>query len=483
MCRFPLVYLKYRGKYMGGFFGVAKRNRCVNELFYGVDYNSHMGTKRAGIVTCNNGIFTRSIHNIENSYFRTKFEKHLEEFEGNVGIGVISDTDAQPIIVNCHLGKFAIVTVGRINNIIELEKELLSKGHHFCEHSYDIINPTEMIAALISEGNDYVSGIENVYSRVKGSCSMLLLTENSIIAARDKLGRTPIIIGEKEGAHAVTSETCSFPNLGYSIEYSLGPGEIIEISSEGYRQLRTPNEEMQICAFLWTYYGYPACEYEGRNVEQMRYDAGLNMGKEDDTDVDCVCAIPDSGIGMALGYAQGKGVPYQRGIVKYTPTWPRSFTPSSQERRELVAKMKLISNNSILKDKKVIFCDDSIVRGTQLRDNVQDMFDCGAKEVHIRISCPPLIYPCKFLNFTSSKSEMELITRQVIAKLEGGDPYKNLEAYAKTGSPEYNAMVEEIRKRLKLTSLKFSSIENVVSSIGLPKCKVCTHCFDGSSFE
>ena len=468
---------------MGGFFGVAKRNKCVNELFYGVDYNSHMGTKRAGIATCNKGIFTRSIHNIENSYFRTKFEKDLDEFEGNVGIGVISDTDAQPIIVNCHLGKFAIVTVGRINNIVELEKELLAKGHHFCEHSYDIINPTEMIAALISEGTDYVSGIENVYNRVKGSCSMLLLTENTIIAARDKLGRTPVIIGEKEGAHAVTSETCSFPNLDYTIEYDLGPGEIVEISSEGYRQLRKPNEEMQVCSFLWTYYGYPACEYEGRNVEQMRYDAGLNMGKEDETEVDCVCAIPDSGIGMALGYSQGKGIPYQRGIVKYTPTWPRSFTPSSQERRELVAKMKLISNNSILKNKKVIFCDDSIVRGTQLRDNVQDMFDCGAKEVHIRISCPPLIYPCKFLNFTSSKSEMELITRQVIAKLEGGDAYKNLDEYAKTNSPKYNAMVEEIRKRLKLTSLKFSSIENVVKSIGLPKCKICTHCFDGSSHE
>lgn len=468
---------------MGGFFGIAKRNRCVNELFYGVDYNSHMGTKRAGIATCNKGVFTRSIHNIENSYFRTKFEKDLDEFEGNVGIGVISDTDAQPIIVNCHLGKFAIVTVGRINNIVELEKELLAKGHHFCEHSYDIINPTEMIAALISEGKDYVSGIENVYNRVKGSCSMLLLTESTIIAARDKLGRTPVIIGEKEGAHAVTSETCSFPNLEYATSYDLGPGEIVEISSEGYRQLRAPNEEMQICSFLWTYYGYPACEYEGRNVEQMRYDAGLNMGKEDETEVDCVCAIPDSGIGMALGYSQGKGVPYQRGIVKYTPTWPRSFTPSSQERRELVAKMKLISNNSILKDKKVIFCDDSIVRGTQLRDNVQDMFDCGAKEVHIRISCPPLIYPCKFLNFTSSKSEMELITRQVIAKLEGGDAYKNLEEYAKTNSPKYNAMVEEIRKRLKLTTLKFSSIENVVESIGLPKCKLCTHCFDGSSFE
>ena len=343
---------------MGGFFGVAKKDKCVNELFYGVDYNSHMGTKRAGIATCNNGVFTRSIHNIENAYFRSKFEPDLDDFHGNVGIGVISDTDAQPIIVNCHLGKFAIVTVARINNINELEKEMLGKGHHFCEHSYDIINPTEMIAALISEGSDFVDGIENVFRSIKGSCSMLLLTESTIIAARDKLGRTPILIGKKDGAHAVTSESCSFANLGYEIEYTLGPGEIVEIKADGINQLRKPNEDMQICAFLWTYYGYPACEYEGRNVEAMRYDSGLKMGKNDDVDVDFICAIPDSGIGMALGYSQGKGLPYQRGIVKYTPTWPRSFTPSTQERRELVAKMKLITNKSLLKGKKVIFCDD-----------------------------------------------------------------------------------------------------------------------------
>jgi amidophosphoribosyltransferase len=467
---------------MGGFFGVAKKDKCVNELFYGVDYNSHMGTKRAGIATCNNGVFTRSIHNIENAYFRSKFEPDLDDFHGNVGIGVISDTDAQPIIVNCHLGKFAIVTVARINNINELEKEMLGKGHHFCEHSYDIINPTEMIAALISEGSDFVDGIENVFRSIKGSCSMLLLTESTIIAARDKLGRTPILIGKKDGAHAVTSESCSFANLGYEIEYTLGPGEIVEIKSDGINQLRKPNEEMQICAFLWTYYGYPACEYEGRNVEAMRYDSGVEMGKNDDVEVDFISAIPDSGIGMALGYAQGKGVPYQRGIVKYTPTWPRSFTPSTQERRELVAKMKLITNKSLLKGKKVIFCDDSIVRGTQLRDNVKDMLNDGVKEVHIRISCPPLIYPCKFLNFTASKSEMELITRRVIAELEG-DPNKNLEAYCKTGSPEYERMVEEIGKKLCLSSLKFNSIETIVKSIGLPKCKICTHCFDGSSYE
>lgn len=467
---------------MGGFFGVAKHDECINELFYGVDYNSHMGTKRAGIATCYGGVFTRSIHNIENSYFRSKFEGDLKDFRGNVGIGVISDTDAQPIIVNCHLGKFAIVTVGRINNINELEKELLAKGHHFCEHSYDIINPTEMIAALISEGTDYVTGIKNVYARVKGSCSMLLLTEDSIIAARDKYGRTPIIVGQKDGAHAITSETCAFPNLGYDVCYNLGPAEIVEVKADGITKLKEAEKTMQICAFLWTYYGYPVCEYEGKNVDLMRYESGLEMGRNDDTEVDFVSAVPDSGIGMALGYSQGKGVPYQRGIVKYTPTWPRSFTPSTQERRELVAKMKLIPNKTLLKDKKVIFCDDSIVRGTQLRDNVKDLFDCGAKEVHIRISCPPLIYPCKFLNFTASKSDMELITRRVIQHLEGRHD-KDLQEYATTDSPKYKAMVESIREELGLTSLKFNSIETIVKSIGLPKCCVCTHCFDGSSFD
>lgn len=467
---------------MGGFFGVAKHDECINELFYGVDYNSHMGTKRAGIATCYGGVFTRSIHNIENSYFRSKFEGDLKDFRGNVGIGVISDTDAQPIIVNCHLGKFAIVTVGRINNINELEKELLAKGHHFCEHSYDIINPTEMIAALISEGTDYVTGIKNVYARVKGSCSMLLLTEDSIIAARDKYGRTPIIVGQKDGAHAITSETCAFPNLGYDVCYNLGPAEIVEVKADSITKLKEAEKTMQICAFLWTYYGYPVCEYEGKNVDLMRYESGLEMGRNDDTEVDFVSAVPDSGIGMALGYSQGKGVPYQRGIVKYTPTWPRSFTPSTQERRELVAKMKLIPNKTLLKDKKVIFCDDSIVRGTQLRDNVKDLFDCGAKEVHIRISCPPLIYPCKFLNFTASKSDMELITRRVIQRIEGRHD-KDLQEYATTDSPKYKAMVESIREELGLTSLKFNSIETIVKSIGLPKCCVCTHCFDGSSFD
>lgn len=465
---------------MGGFFGLVSKEDCVKPLFYGIDYNSHMGTKRAGMATVDNGVFSRSIHNIENSYFRTKFECDLHEFSGKSGIGVISDTDAQPIIVNCHLGKFAIVTVARINNINDLEKELLAKGHHFCEHSYDIINPTEMIAALISDGKDIISGIENVYRNVKGSCSMLLLFNDRIIAARDFLGRTPIILGRNDKAIAATSETCAFPNLDFEVCYNVGPGEIVEFGSDSIRQLRKPEDEMQICAFLWTYYGYPVCEYEGRNVDEMRYSSGYECGHTDGTKADFVSAIPDSGIGMALGYAQGMGIPYKRGIVKYTPTWPRSFTPSTQERRNLVAKMKLIPNKQMLKGKKIVFCDDSIVRGTQLKDNVTDLFDCGASEVHVRISCPPLLYPCEFLNFTASKSELELITRRVIKELEG-DSDKCLEEYAKTDSEKYNRLVEEIRKKLGLTSLRFSSIENVVDSIGLPKCKICTHCFDNTS--
>lgn len=470
---------------MGGLFGIAKKKACVNELFYGVDYNSHMGTKRAGIVTVStDGIFTRSIHNIENSYFRTKFEGDLDSFSGNSGVGVISDTDAQPIIINCRLGKFAIVTVARINNVVELERELLAEGQHFCEHSYDIVNPTEVVATLLSQGKDLVDGINNVYRRVQGSCSMLLLFDNGdIIVARDKLGRTPLIIGRHAdgNAYAITSETCAFPNLGFEIDYNVGPGEIVRLNSDGRTTLQQPLDKMQICAFLWTYYGFPPCEYEGRNVDQMRHALGVAMGSRDKTEVDFVSPVPDSGIGMALGYSQGKKVPYQRGIVKYTPTWPRSFTPSTQERRELVAKMKLIGNRALLQGKRVAFCDDSIVRGTQLRDNVKDIIQAGATEVHVRISCPPLIFPCKFLNFTSSKSDLELITRRVIADLEG-DPDANLAAYADDTTPEHAAMVEQIRQRLGLSSLQFNTIGDIVSAIGLPKERICTHCFDGSSY-
>lgn len=467
---------------MGGFFGVAAKKSCRTDLFYGVDYNSHMGTRRAGMVTYDNEnkLFCRSIHSLESTYFRTKFESELPKFKGENGIGVISDTDPQPIVINSHLGKFAIVTVAKICNIEALEKELLDSGVHFGELNSGSTNQTELVALLVNAGKTFVEGIENVYNKIEGSCSILILTEKSVIAARDRLGRTPIVIGHKNGAYAATSESTAFSNLDYEILRELGPGEIVEFTAEGLTQLKEPGEEMQICSFLWAYYGFPTSIYEGKNVEDVRFTSGYDMGQKDQTEVDCACGIPDSGVGMALGYAAGKGVPYHRCICKYTPTWPRSFTPSDQSMRSLVAKMKLVPNKAMLNGKRAIFCDDSIVRGTQLNDNVKVLFDCGAKEVHMRIASPPLIYGCKYIGFTSSKSDMELLTRRVIEELEG-DPNKNLEAYATTDSPEYNAMVEKIRERYGLTSLKFNSIETLVKAIGLPKCKVCTHCFDGTS--
>ena len=466
---------------MGGFFGTVSKTSCVTDLFYGTDYNSHLGTKRGGLATYSEEQgFIRSIHNLQSSYFRTKFEEELDKFKGNAGIDIISDTDAQPIIINSHLGRFAIVTVAKVTNLKELEEELLSQNMHFAELSSGSTNQTELIALLIIQGKNFVEGIENVYNHIKGSCSMLLLTEDGVIAARDKWGRTPIVIGKKEGAYAATSESNSFPNLDFEIERYLGPGEIVRMHADRLEQLRKPDDKMQICSFLWVYYGFPNSCYEGRNVEEVRFTSGLKMGEQDDCDADCVCGIPDSGIGQALGYAEGKGIPYHRAITKYTPTWPRSFTPSKQELRSLVAKMKLIPNRAMLQDKRIIFCDDSIVRGTQLHDNVKILFDYGAKEVHMRIGCPPLIYGCPFIGFTASKSDMELITRQIIKELEG-DENKNLDKYATTGSPEYEKMVGIIAKRFGLSSLKFNTIETLIEAIGLPKCKVCTHCFDGSS--
>lgn len=466
---------------MGGFFGTVSKTSCVTDLFYGTDYNSHLGTKRGGLATYSKEEgFVRSIHNLESSYFRTKFEGDLNKFQGNAGIGIISDSDAQPLMFNSHLGKFAIVTVAKIANLEELERMLIDDNNHFEELSQGKTNQTELIALLIIKGRNFIEGIENVYKYVKGSCSMLLLTEDGIIAARDRWGRTPIVIGRKEGAFAATSETTAFPNLDYEIEKYLGPGEIVKLHADHMEQLRKPNEEMQICSFLWVYYGFPTSCYENRNVEEVRYASGVMMGREDDTEVDCVCGIPDSGVGMALGYAEGIKAPYHRAISKYTPTWPRSFTPSNQEMRSLVAKMKLIPNRAMLKDKRMLFCDDSIVRGTQLRDNVGVLFECGAKEVHMRIACPPLIYPCEFIGFTASKGPLELITRRIIKEIEG-DENKNLDKYATTGTPEYEKMVSIIGERLGLTSLRFNKLETLIEAIGLPKCKVCTHCFDGSS--
>ena len=468
---------------MGGFFGVAARRQCRTELFYGVDYNSHLGTRRAGMATfdAETGRFNRKIHSLDSSYFRTKFEKELDKFTGNAGIGIISDTDPQPIIINSHLGRFAIVTVAKVCNLRELERELLDQGVHFGELSSGETNQTELIALLINRGENFKEGIENVFNKIQGSCSLLILTENgSIIAARDKLGRTPIIIGRKDDAYAITSEDTAFPNLGFQHERDLGPGEIVEIFPNHITQLSAPGEEMQICSFLWVYYGFPTSTYEGKNVEDVRFKSGYTMGRTDQTCVDCACGIPDSGTGMALGYCAGHNIPYHRCISKYTPTWPRSFTPTNQAMRSLVAKMKLVPNKAMLKGKRVLFCDDSIVRGTQLNDNVAELYEGGAKEVHMRIACPPLIYGCRYVGFTSSKSDMELITRQIIRELEG-DPNAHLDEYAKTGSERYNKLVEKIRERFGLTTLQFNPIETLVESIGLPKCKLCTHCFDGSS--
>ena len=469
--------------YMGGIFGTISKKSCVADLFYGTDYNSHLGTRRGGMATfCKEKGFVRSIHNLESSYFRTKFEPTLDRFEGATsGIGVISDTDAQPLIMNSHLGKFAICTVAKILNKDELTNEMLEKNMHFAEMSSGSTNPTELVALLIIQGKTFKEGIENVYRHIKGSCTMLLLTDHGIICARDSWGRTPIIIGKKDGAYAVSSESTSFPNLDFDTVYNVGPGEIVKLTADGMEQIRKPNKKMQVCSFLWVYYGFPTSTYEGKNVEQARFDNGFNMAKTDPVEVDCCSGIPDSGTGMAMGYAAGKNVPYQRCIAKYTPTWPRSFTPSNQSMRSLVAKMKLIPNKAMLQGKKVLFCDDSIVRGTQLRDNVKVLFDqAGLKECHMRIACPPLVYGCPFINFTSSKSDMELITRRMIQKFEG-DPNKNLDKYATTDSPEYKRMVDEIAKELGLTTLKFNTIEQLIEAIGLPKCQVCTHCFDGSS--
>lgn len=467
---------------MGGIFGTISKKSCVADLFYGTDYNSHLGTRRGGMATYSEDKgFVRSIHNLESSYFRTKFESTLDRFEGSKsGIGVISDTDAQPLVVNSHLGAFAICTVAKIVNIDELTRQLLTQNMSFSEMSMGRTNPTELVAQLLVQANSFTEGIENVYRHVKGSCSMLILTTHELICARDSWGRTPIIIGHKEGAYAASSESTSFPNLDFETVYNVGPGEIVRLTADGMEQLRPANKKMQVCSFLWVYYGFPTSTYEGKNVEEMRFANGYSMAKTDDVEVDCCSGIPDSGTGMAMGYAAGMGIPYQRCIAKYTPTWPRSFTPSNQAMRSLVAKMKLIPNQAMLRGKRVLFCDDSIVRGTQLRDNVRVLFDAGLRECHMRIACPPLVYGCPFINFTSSKSDMELITRRIIERFEG-DANKNIKKYATTGSPEYRRMVDAIAQELGLTSLRFNSIEQMVKAIGLPKCQVCTHCFDGSS--
>ena len=467
---------------MSGLFGVVTKNPCVTDLFYGTDYHSHLGTRRAGISTNDNGVMHLNIHNIQNSYFRTKFSEDLHEMAGNMGIGVISDTDPQPIVVNSHLGRFAVCTVSKINNMDELERECLNQRQQFTELSMGGTNPTELVALLITQGKDFADGIRNVHRHIKGSVSMLILTDKGIIAARDYLGRTPLVIGRRGTDYAVASESHSYINIGFQTVRYVGPGEAVLISPDGLTQLIEPSKRMQVCSFLWIYYGYPVAQYEDINAEEVRYQLGLAMGQGDDVEADFVSAIPDSGIGMALGYSAGKGIPYKRGILKYTPTWSRSFMPVNQESRNLVAKMKLIPSRKVLEGKDVVFCDDSIVRGTQLRDQVKMLYEAGVKHIHIRISCPPLIHGCTYLNFSASKTDMELIARRCIEELEGGE-IRNLEAYRDSSSKEYATMVEKIRQHVGVDTLKFNSLQTVCDAIGLPKDQVCTHCFDGSSYD
>ncbi len=467
---------------MSGFFGTISRTDCVPDVYYGTDYHSHLGTKRAGMAIYDEHTgFQRAIHSIEDGYFRNKFDSSLKEFRGRAGIGVISDTEAQPMLVDSHLGTFAVSTVSKIANLDELENKFLKKRQHFTETSQGGVNATELVAMLISEGEDFTSGIVNVYDQVKGSCTMLILTPGAIIAARDKLGRHPIVIGKREGAYAAASESSSFANLGFTTDYFLGPGEIVRITADGFEQLRKPGDKMQICAFLWVYYGYPPAYYEGINVEACRYRCGACLAKNDDLAVDLVSGIPDSGVGHGLGYANERKLPYMRPYIKYTPTWPRSFMPQHQELRDLVAKMKLIPNPALIKGKRAVFLDDSIVRGTQLKDNVRDLYEAGAREVHMRIACPPLTYPCEFLNFSRSRATSDLASHTAILQLEGTEEV-DLQAYSDPGSEQYAAMVEQIRKNLGFTSLKYQRLDDLVDAIGLPKEKVCTHCWDGTSY-
>ena len=460
---------------------MISRKPCAVDLYYGTDYHSHLGTRRAGLSTIDNGVMHLNIHNIENTQFKSKFSTDIHEMTGNKGIGVISDTDAQPIVCNSHLGRFAVCTVSRINNIPELEKICLSKNQQFTELSMGKTNPSELIALLLTQGKTFADGINNVYNSVRGSVSFLILTNDGIIAARDRYGRTPLVVGRRDSDYAVASETSSYVNLGYQTEYFVKPGEAVMISSEGIKQLIPPSEKMQICSFLWIYYGFPAVEYEDINAEEVRFRLGQEMGKQDDVQADFVSGIPDSGVGMALGYAVGKGIPYKRGILKYTPTWSRSFMPVNQEARSLVAKMKLIPSHRVLEGKEVVFCDDSIVRGTQLKDQVRMLYANGVKRIHVRISCPPLLYGCNYLNFSTSKNDNELITRRVIAELEGGE-VRNLESYRDETSQQYRNLVETIRKTVGVDTLKFNSLDTVCKAIGLSKSDLCTHCFDGSSY-
>ena len=466
---------------MSGFFGVASKSDCVLDLFFGVDYHSHLGTKRGGLVVSGVKGFQRGIHNIENSPFRTKFEKDIEEFSGNLGIGCISDAEAQPLLVNSHIGSFAISTIGRINNLDELVQECFDNGKvQFLEMSHGKLNQTEVVAAIINLKNNIVEGLTYAQERIKGSMSIMLLFKDKIVVARDKLGRTPVVIGKKRGAYCVSFESSAYLNLGYKFAYELGPSEIVTITDESFTVEKERSKDMKICSFLWTYYGYPTATYEGVNVEAMRYRCGALIQKRDNLNVDCVAGVPDSGIPHAIGYANASGVSYTRPLIKYTPTWPRSFMPQNQKQRSLIAKMKLITVNELIKNKKMVLIDDSIVRGTQLKETADLLYDCGAKEIHVRLACPPIMYSCKYLNFSRSTSDIDLIARKVIVELEGENVNDEVLAeYADENSTKHQVMVDKICEEMHFDSLKYHRLEDLIEAIGLEPCKLCTYCFNG----
>lgn len=466
---------------MGAFFGVVSKEDCVFDLFFGTDYHSHLGTRRAGMATYSkkNG-FDRAIHNIENAPFRTKFDKDANTMHGNIGIGSISDYEPQPLIIRSHHGTYAITTVGKINNKKQIEKQLFKSGHaHFLEMSGGEINMTELVAAIINQKEDLIEGLQYAQELIEGSMTMLVMTPEGIYAARDRYGRTPVTIGKKDSAHCVSFESFAYLHLGYTDERELGPGEIVKITPEGIQTLAAPNKDMKICTFLWVYYGYPSSSYEGISVEQMRYNCGAMMAKRDDIKADTVAGVPDSGTAHAIGYANESGIPFSRPFIKYTPTWPRSFMPTIQSQRNLIAKMKLLPVHDLIKGRRLLLIDDSIVRGTQLGETTEFLYQSGAKEVHIRPACPPLLFGCKYLNFSRSSSEMELITRKTIKEMEADNKYPNLSVYADPESMQYNDMLERIRKKLNFTTLRFNRLDDMMDAVGIDKCKLCTYCWNG----
>ncbi|MDD6655750.1 MAG: amidophosphoribosyltransferase [Lachnospiraceae bacterium] len=465
---------------MGGFFGVASKESCTFDLFFGTDYHSHLGTRRAGMAVYGDNGFSKEIHNIENTPFRTKFDKELGGLEGRYGIGCISDYEAQPILVRSHHGSFAITTVSKINNADEIVSEILKGSTHFFEMSNGEINSTELVAALIDQKDNLIEGIQYALDVVDGSLSMLILTPIGIYAARDKMGRTPVVLGKKEDARCACFESFSYLNLGYEDDRELGPGEIVVFDEKSCKTLVAPGKDMKICTFLWVYYGYPSASYEGVSVEQMRYNCGKLLARRDNVEVDVVAGVPDSGTAHAVGYANESGIPFSRPFVKYTPTWPRSFMPTIQQKRDLIAHMKLIPVHDLIKDKRLLLIDDSIVRGTQLRETTEFLYESGAKEVHIRPACPPLLFGCKYLNFSRSKSEMELIARRVIQELEGDDVSKEvLQEYADPDNPKYQKMVDMICEKLNFTSLRYHRLDDMLEAVGIDPDKLCTYCWNG----